>query len=304
MFTLLMTLYLHRNYSVIPHIYCYSHIFRPRDAIVSHLQSTDPIYNIVLPLFPPLTRRRVKLFLDSWHYRRLIGGDQSTFGAFTSVFLAGIVRFRSFAIPKALRLLCLLLSVPFVVTYGYSYTSSWSGSFFFVKKYRSPKRALKRLAGSDVPSQSFVSQLPPTILIGFPSVIIGKSRTLSLSLPLYRTCSHERQGLCWVSLVIRALIFRGTSSFGGCQTDCGSGLVSCSNLSWNTTDDTLREVSVVFCQRNGCVCPVPGVSPIRTICNCRLSHSSETSWMYAFVFGTLCGVVVSYYRAEFMCSLS
>jgi len=45
------------------------------------------------------------------------------------------------------------------------------------------------------------------------------------------------------SFVIRAP--RGASPVS-LYPDCGSGFMSCSNLSWNTTDDTLREVSVVF----------------------------------------------------------
>jgi hypothetical protein len=100
--------------------------------------------------------------------------------------------------------------------------------------------------GSACP-KTFVSRLPLAIFRKvFPPVFGQTSRILSLSLPLYRTYSYERQGLCWVGLVICALASRGAPLFGGCRTDCGSGLMSYSNLSWNTTDDTLRDVSVVF----------------------------------------------------------
>lgn len=100
--------------------------------------------------------------------------------------------------------------------------------------------------------------------------------------------SYERQGLRWVSLRDSCFCCPRTSP---CRTDCGSGCMSCSNLSWNTTDETLREVS--YSVDAPMLSPVPSVSPIRIICNCRLSHRLAMSWMYAFVLSALCGVVVN-----------
>jgi len=84
-----------------------------------------------------------------------------------------------------------------------------------------------------------------------------------------------------------------------------SGLMSCSNLSWNTTDDTLRDVSILFCAHEGCVCMLSRVSHrFELFCDDRLSEHLEMFWMYAFVLSALCGVVVNYSCAEFMSSRS
>ncbi|KIM91981.1 hypothetical protein PILCRDRAFT_107096 [Piloderma croceum F 1598] len=73
-----------------------------------------------------------------------------------------------------------------------------------------------------------------------------------------------------------------------------SAKVYVGNLSWNTTDDTLREVSVVLLSTRMLrlrIVSRTSVSPICTI-NCRRSHRTEMSWMYAFVSLALCAVVV------------